>query len=105
MININTLYNKAYEYCVTAETTNNIPKYVKKQCKILKSIMDNENNTYFVSDNICDKINKLLSLLVMPTGFKSGGRLLLILSYLINACFLLVVFALFTAMNLQKEKT
>ncbi len=72
MRKINTLYNKAYEYCVTAETTNNIPKYVKKQCKILKSIMDNENDTYFVSDNICNKINKLLSLLVMPTGLKAG---------------------------------
>lgn len=72
MIEINTLYDKAYEYCVLAETSENIPKYVKKQCKILKSIMDNENDFYFVNLDICEKINKLLGLLTMPTGLRVG---------------------------------
>ncbi len=72
MISINTLYDKAYSYCVLAETAETIPKYVKKQCKILKSIMDNEHKLYFVNTKICDKINKLLGLLVMPTGLKAG---------------------------------
>lgn len=72
MLLINKLYDKAYEYCILSETTKNIPKYVKKQCKILKSIFDGENENYFVNNDICNKINKLLSLLTMPTGLRVG---------------------------------
>lgn len=72
MIIINTLYDKAYSYCELAETSPNIPKYVKKQCKILKDIFDNNDNNYCLNPKICDKINKLLSLLTMPTGFLVG---------------------------------
>lgn len=72
MININTLYKKAYEYCETAEKADYIPKYVKKQCSILKNIFDDNNDKYFVNTKLCDKINKLLTLLTMPTGFLAG---------------------------------
>lgn len=34
--------------------------------------MDNNNDLYFVNTNICDKINKLLGLLTMPTGLRVG---------------------------------
>lgn len=72
MVNINTLYEKAYNYCETAETSEDIPKYVKKQCAILKHIFDNKSDKYFVNTRLCDKINKLLTLLTMPTGFLVG---------------------------------
>lgn len=72
MIIINELYNKAYSYCEKAETSPDIPKYVKKQCAILKQIFDNNDNKYCLNNDICDKINKLLSLLTMPTGFLVG---------------------------------
>ena len=72
MININTLYDKAYNYCVRAETAQEIPKYVKLQCKRLKDIFDDKDKRYFVNLKICDKIYKLLLLLKMPTGFNAG---------------------------------
>lgn len=72
MIIINKLYEKAYHYCERADTEPEIPKYVKLQCQILKSIFDDKDDTYFVSKKICDKIYKLLLLLKMPTGFRAG---------------------------------
>lgn len=72
MVIINKLYEKAYNYCETAKTSKNVPKYVKKQCAILKDIFDNKSDKYFVNTKLCDKINKLLTLLTMPTGFLVG---------------------------------
>lgn len=72
MNNMNKLYNKAYSYCETAKTSSDVPKYVKKQCELLKDIFDDKNDKYFVNPKICDKINKLLTLLTMPTGFQAG---------------------------------
>lgn len=69
---MNTLYDKAYSYCETAKTSPDVPKYVKKQCAILKDIFDDNHDKFFVNTKICDKINKLLTLLTMPTGFQTG---------------------------------
>lgn len=72
MIKINKLYDKAYQYCIRAETAPEIPKYVKLQCTRLKEIFDDKDEQYFVSEKICNKIYKLLLLLKMPTGFNVG---------------------------------
>lgn len=100
---MNILYDKAYSYCELAETSDTIPKYVKKQCLILKRIFDDDDNKYCVNTKLCDKINKLLSLLTMPTGFLVGKPI--INSLLPYQClFFVASFCVVHRDNLAKRK-
>lgn len=48
------------------------PKYVIKQCEDFLKICDGEDNKYFLDENKLNKIDKILKLLIMPRGLKTG---------------------------------
>lgn len=48
------------------------PRYVIKQCKKFIEICDGKSDKYFVDEEKLSKIDRILKLLIMPRGLKSG---------------------------------
>ena len=64
--------NKAYEYAKWAVKSKDVPKYVKKQCRIFMRIADGKDAKYFLDDKKVKQIENVLKILVMPKGLKAG---------------------------------
>ena len=67
--------NKAYEYAKWAVKSADVPKYVKKQCRIFIKIADGKDAKYFLDDKKVKQIENVLKILVMPKGLKAGKSL------------------------------
>ena len=67
--------NKAYEYAKWAVKSKDVPKYVKKQCRIFIKIADGKDEKYFLDDKKVKQIENVLKILVMPKGLKAGRSL------------------------------
>lgn len=67
--------NKAYEYAKWAVKSKDVPKYVKKQCRIFIKITDGKDEKYFLDDKKVKQIENVLKILVMPKGLKAGKSL------------------------------
>ena len=67
--------NKAYEYAKWAVKSKDVPKYVKKQCRIFIKIADGKDEKYFLDDKKVKQIENVLKILVMPKGLKAGKSL------------------------------
>ena len=65
--------HKSYRYAKdVANLDIPAPKYVIKQCEDFLKICDGEDNKYFLDENKLNKIDKILKLLIMPRGLKTG---------------------------------
>ncbi len=61
----------SYKYIVQAINGEKpVPRYVKKQCEVLKPIFDGESEKYIVDTDRLVKIDKLLKILKMPKGLR-----------------------------------
>lgn len=69
------LDNKAYLYAKKSLRSKNVPKYVKKQCKIFIKIADGKNKKYYLNKDKVIQIENILKLLIMPKGLKAGQTL------------------------------
>lgn len=67
--------NKAYEYAKWAVKSKDVPKYVKKQCRVFIKIADGKDDKYFLDENKVKQIENVLKILVMPKGLKAGRSL------------------------------
>ena len=67
--------NKAYEYAKWAVKSKDVPKYVKKQCRIFIKIADGKDEKYFLDEKKVKQIENVLKILVMPKGLKAGRSL------------------------------
>ena len=67
--------NKAYEYAKWAIKAKEVPRYVKKQCRVFIKIADWKDKKYFLDTNKVTQIENVLKLLVMPKGLKAGCSL------------------------------
>ena len=67
--------NKAYEYAKWAVKAKEVPKYVKKQCRVFIKIADGKDSKYFLDTNKVTQIENVLKLLIMPKGLKAGCSL------------------------------
>lgn len=67
--------NKAYEYAKQSIRSKDVPKYVKKQCRIFIKIADGKDEKYFLDDKKVKQIENVLKILVMPKGLKAGRSL------------------------------
>ena len=67
--------NKAYEYAKWAVKAKEVPKYVKKQCRIFIKIADGKDKKYFLDTNKVKQIENILKMLIMPKGLKAGKTL------------------------------
>ncbi len=67
--------NKAYEYAKWAVKSKDVPKYVKKQCRVFIKIADGKDEKYFLDENKVKQIENVLKILVMPKGLKAGRSL------------------------------
>ena len=67
--------NKAYEYAKWAVKAKEVPRYVKKQCRVFIKIADGKDKKYFLDTNKVTQIENVLKLLVMPKGLKAGCSL------------------------------
>ena len=67
--------NKAYEYAKWAIKAKEVPRYVKKQCRIFIKIADGKDKKYFLDTNKVTQIENVLKLLRMPKGLKAGCSL------------------------------
>lgn len=67
--------NKAYEYAKQSIKADDVPKYVKKQCREFVKIADGKDKKYFLDENKVKQIENVLKLLVMPKGLKAGQTL------------------------------
>lgn len=67
--------NKAYEYAKWAVKSKDVPKYVKKQCRIFIKIADGKDEKYFLDEKKVKQIENVLKILVMPKGLKAGTSL------------------------------
>lgn len=67
--------NKAYEYAKWAVKSKDVPKYVKKQCRIFIKIADGKDEKYFLDERKVKQIENVLKILVMPKGLKAGRSL------------------------------
>ena len=67
--------NKAYEYAKWAVKSKDVPRYVKKQCRIFIKIADGKDNKYFLDTKKVKQIENVLKLLIMPKGLKAGKSL------------------------------
>lgn len=67
MINLIT-DSRAYKYCEFALLPGNrkVPKYVKKQCKLWKRIVDGEDTEAFIDEKAYNKVMKILKLMIHP---------------------------------------
>ena len=66
---------KAYEYAKWAVKSKEVPRYVKKQCRIFIKIADGKDEKYFLDTNKVKQIENVLKLLIMPKGLKAGTSL------------------------------
>ena len=67
--------NKAYEYAKWAIKAKEVPRYVKKQCRVFIKIADGKDQKYFLDTEKVKQIENVLKLLVMPKGLKAGCSL------------------------------
>ena len=67
--------NKAYEYAKWAIKAKEVPRYVKKQCRVFIKIADGKDKKYFLDTNKVTQIENVLKLLIMPKGLKAGCTL------------------------------
>lgn len=67
--------NKAYEYAKWAVKAKEVPRYVKKQCRVFIKIADGKDKKYFIDTNKVTQIENVLKLLIMPKGLKAGCSL------------------------------
>ena len=67
--------SKAYEYARWAVKSKEVPRYVKKQCRIFIKIADGKNDKYYLDTVKVKQIENVLKLLVMPKGLKAGKSL------------------------------
>ena len=67
--------NKAYEYAKWAVKSKDVPRYVKKQCRVFIKIADGKDQKYFLDTNKVTQIENVLKLLIMPKGLKAGCSL------------------------------
>ena len=67
--------NKAYEYAKQSIRSKDVPKYVKKQCRIFIKIADGKDEKYFLDEKKVMQIENVLKILVMPKGLKAGRSL------------------------------
>lgn len=66
---------KAYEYARWAVKAKEVPRYVKKQCRIFIKIADGKDKQYVLDTAKVTQIENVLKLLVMPKGLKAGKSL------------------------------
>ena len=66
---------KAYEYAKWAVKAKEVPKYVKKQCRVFIKIADGKDKKYFLDTDKVKQIENVLKLLMMPKGLKAGKSL------------------------------
>ena len=66
---------KAYEYAKWAVKAKEVPRYVKKQCRVFIKIADGKDKKYFLDTNKVAQIENVLKLLIMPKGLKAGCSL------------------------------
>lgn len=66
------MLTRAIEYCERTINDDYSPKYVKKQCKEILSVLLDKDNQYCINTEILNKIEKLLQLIKMPTGSATG---------------------------------
>ncbi len=66
--------NKAYLYAKTYKS-NEIPRYVKKQCKEFIKIADGKDEKYCINEKRVEQIENILKILIMPKGLKAGQTL------------------------------
>lgn len=65
--------NKGIDYCRKAAAGKlPVPKYVKKQCKLILPILEDKDEKYCVDEKKLSKISKLLKILKMPKGLSVG---------------------------------
>ena len=69
------LDNKAYLYAKKSLRSKNVPKYVKKQCKIFIKIANGKEKKYYLNKDKVIQIENILKLLIMPKGLKAGQTL------------------------------
>ena len=69
--------NKAYEYAKASLKSKDVPRYVKKQCRVFVKIADGKDDKYFLDTNKVKQIENVLKILVMPKGLKAGQSLYL----------------------------
>jgi len=67
--------NKAYTYAKESINSNDVPKYVKKQCKEFVKIAEGKDAKYCINENKVKQIENILKLLIMPKGLKAGQSL------------------------------
>ena len=67
--------SKAYEYARWAVKSKEVPRYVKKQCRIFIKIADGKNDKYYLDTVKVKQIENELKLLIMPKGLKAGKSL------------------------------
>ena len=68
--------HKSYEYAqrvINKEIP--APKYVIKQCKEFIDICNGKSERYFIDEGKLGKIDKILKLLIMPRGLKTGENI------------------------------
>ena len=66
---------KAYEYARWAVKAKEVPRYVKKQCRIFIKIADGKDKQYVLDTVKVKQIENVLKLLIMPKGLKAGKSL------------------------------
>ena len=66
--------NKAYTYA-KGWRAEEVPKYVKKQCKEFIRIADGKDKKYCINEKRVEQIENILKLLIMPKGLKAGQTL------------------------------
>lgn len=67
--------NKAFIYAKSTLKDKNVPKYVKKQCKIFIDIAEEKDKKYTIDLHKVAQIEAILKLLIMPRGLKAGQSL------------------------------
>lgn len=72
---MNPLQSKAYQYCKTNIKKRSTPKYVKKQMREFMRIVEDKDEEFFFDVDLCEKIYRVLTLLIMPRGLKTGKTL------------------------------
>ena len=72
---MNPLQSKAYQYCKANIKKRSTPKYVKKQMREFMRIVEDKDEEFFFDVDLCEKIYRVLTLLIMPRGLKTGKTL------------------------------
>lgn len=72
---MNATQSKAYQYCKANIKKRSTPKYVKKQMREFMRIVEDKDEEFFFDVDLCEKIYRVLTLLIMPRGLKTGKTL------------------------------